>query len=66
MTMFIVPAPKFAAALVVSCSKLKYSSVPVFLSTPPCFTSFSTPTMVNHGMFALGGPDGRTRRPIGL
>ena len=65
MTMFIVPGLKPGGA-VVSCSKLRYSSVPVFLSTPPCFTSFSTPTIVNHGMFAVGGPDGRTRRPIGL
>ena len=61
--MFIVPTPS-CGTVVVSCSKLKYSSVPVFWSTPPCFTSFRTPTIVKDGI----GPaiDGLTRRPIGL
>jgi hypothetical protein len=31
------------------CSTKKYNSVPVLLSTPPCFTSFATPTTVYHG-----------------
>ena len=31
------------------CSLKKYSSVPVFALTPPCFTSSTTPTIVNHG-----------------
>ena len=31
------------------CSARKYSSVPVFCATPPCFTSRTTPTIVNHG-----------------
>ena len=37
------------------CSLRKYSSVPVFLSMPPCFTSRTTPTIVN------GRRRGRTR-----
>jgi hypothetical protein len=47
------------------CSMRKYSSVPVLLAIPPCFTSFTTPTMVHNGR-CCGGPATRTLRPIAL
>ncbi len=41
-----------------------YSSVPAASATPPCFTSFRTPTIVNHGM--LSPNPGFTLAPMGL
>ena len=38
------------------CSFRKYSSVPVLLDMPPCFTSRTTPTMVNSVVPSAPGP----------
>ena len=38
-------------------------SVPAGASSPPCFTSLATPTMVNNGLF--GPKKGFRRRPMG-
>ena len=44
------------------CSFRKYSSVPVFFAMPPCFTSRTTPTIVN-GVVAPGPVKTLTRWP---
>ena len=46
-----------------TCSVSMYSSVPAASATPPCLTSFSTPTIVNHG--SVSPKPGLRRPPIG-
>ena len=61
MTMFMFDGAKLVSR---PCSAMKYNSVPVLLPTPPCFTSRTTPTIVNQGFLGLNPT--RNRLPIGL